>query len=285
MIQIEEAVGLRATLDKWRRASQRIAFVPTMGNLHAGHLALVREGLALADRVVVSIFVNPSQFGPGEDFERYPRTLSEDIQKLEMAATDLLCIPSVRTMYPEGPTLDCRVSVPALENILCGEFRPGHFTGVATIVTKLFNLVRPDLALFGQKDYQQFLVIRRVVDELFLGTLELRAIPTIREADGLAMSSRNSYLSSEERSRAPMLYRNLQLVAEKITGGCRDYLMLENEMLVTLRRAGWRPDYIAIRRARDLGFPGGHDCELIALGAAWLGQTRLIDNILLETQA
>jgi pantoate--beta-alanine ligase len=256
-----------------------------MGNLHAGHLALVREGSALADRVVVSIFVNPPQFGPSEDFERYPRTLSEDVRKLKTVATDLLFIPSVGAMYPEGPMLDCRVSVPALEDILCGEFRPGHFTGVATVVTKLFNLVRPDLALFGQKDYQQFLVIRRVVDELFLGALELRAVPTVREADGLAMSSRNSYLSTEERSLAPMLYRTLQLVAERIKSGCQDYPMLENEMLVTLRRAGWNPDYIAIRRARDLVFPDGHDCELIALGAAWLGQTRLIDNIFLEKQA
>ncbi|MEJ2692039.1 MAG: pantoate--beta-alanine ligase [Candidatus Thiodiazotropha sp.] len=270
--------GLRASVAAWREGGERIAFVPTMGNLHAGHLKLMAEARRRADRLVVSIFVNPLQFGEGEDFDAYPRTLEEDSSKLIAAGVDLLFTPSVCAIYPSGPQGQTRVEVPGLSDILCGASRPNHFVGVATIVCKLFNMIQPDLAVFGEKDYQQLMVIRRMVADLAI-PIEIVGIPTVREGDGLAMSSRNGYLSAEQRGRASLLYRTLQGTAESIRAGRRDYASLEAAAVTSLGEAGFRPDYYAIRRAEDLAPPGEPEESLMILAAAYLGTTRLIDNL------
>lgn len=269
---------LREIISRWHRQGDRIAFVPTMGNLHQGHLALVARARAEADRVVASIFVNPLQFGPDEDFGAYPRTFEADRLALEKADTDLLYAPGSSEIYPHGEDAVTQVVVPNISNILYGSFRPGHFSGVTTVVAKLFNLVQPDLAVFGKKDYQQLIVIRRMVADLD-EPVEIIGVDTFRESDGLAMSSRNSYLSREERSLAPVLYRSLQQLAEHVQAGRRDYRQLEAEARGQITTAGLRPDYVSLRRARDLAVPSDQDRQLVALAAAWLGVTRLIDNI------
>jgi pantoate--beta-alanine ligase len=278
MQTIDSISQLREQIATWRRAGERIALVPTMGNLHAGHLELVNQAREQADRVVVSIFVNPLQFGAGEDFDSYPRTLEQDSAQLEQAGTDLLFAPNVEEVYPRPQEQQAKITVPRLSEILCGASRPGHFSGVATVVCKLFNMVQPDLALFGEKDFQQLLVIRHMVEDLCL-PVEIRGVPTVREEDGLARSSRNGYLTPDERFRAPVLYRILCETAQVIQTGDRNFEGLEiaaNERLVS---AGFGPDYFSIRRASDLELPEAGDRELVILAAAHLGRARLIDNL------
>lgn len=273
--------SVREQVSAWQRAGERVAFVPTMGNLHRGHLRLVERARELAERVVVSIFVNPLQFGEGEDLEAYPRTPEEDAASLQQGGVDLLFLPAEREIYPDGRDGVTFVEVPGLSSILCGASRPGHFRGVATVVCKLLNIVQPDVACFGQKDFQQLAVLRRMVRDLNL-PLEIVGVPTVREADGLALSSRNGYLSAEERRLAPALYRTLQALAGRLHAGEQDYTLLEQQGLAQLEQAGLQADYLAIRRADDLQPPGAGERRLVILAAAYLGRARLIDNVLIE---
>jgi pantoate--beta-alanine ligase len=269
---------LRAQISEWRSKKQSIALVPTMGNLHAGHLSLVEQALSVAERVVVSIFVNPLQFGVGEDYQTYPRTFEADCEKLEQIGTDLLFTPSVTDIYPAGMEATSYVTVPGLSNVLCGASRPGHFRGVATVVNILFNIVQPDKALFGQKDYQQLVIIKRMVADLFM-PIEIIGVPIVREADGLAMSSRNQYLSNaEQRAIAPRLFQTIDNIRIQIQSGERNYTLLENEAMQRLADAGFKPDYVAVRQAQTLDLPTAADKDLVILAAAWLGKARLIDN-------
>lgn len=278
MQTVRTRTALRSAVAGWRQAHERIAFVPTMGNLHDGHLRLVERAFRFAERVVVSIFVNPMQFGEGEDYASYPRTPEKDGAKLAEAGVDLLFAPTVEEMYPDGYRSATRVEVAGLSEILCGAVRPGHFVGVATVVTKLFNLVQPDVAVFGEKDFQQLTVIRRMVADLCF-PVDVLGVPTVREADGLAMSSRNSYLTPKERSRAPALYRALCEAGERVQRGEMDLGAIEAEGLEKLRAAGFTPDYFTVRRAQDLMPAGAGDRELVILAAGRLGRTRLIDNL------
>ncbi len=283
MERISAIKELRQQVAARRLAGERIALVPTMGNLHAGHLELVKQARQRAGRVVVSIFVNPMQFGAGEDFGRYPRTLEQDATQLESAGVDLLFTPSVQEVYPRGQEAQTAITVPGISNILCGASRAGHFAGVATVVCKLLNMVQPDLALFGNKDLQQLLVIRQMVEDLCI-PVEIMGIPTVREPDGLARSSRNGYLTAEERSQAPALYRVLCETSRAIAQGRSDYAALESEGKQSLMAAGFKPDYYSIRNAADLSEPNGEMQKLAILAAACLGRTRLIDNLLVERQ-
>ena len=268
---------LRAVITAWRQQGEQIVFVPTMGNLHAGHLQLVDMARQLGTRVVSSIFVNPLQFVPGTDYENYPRTLKQDSEQLQAHGVALLFAPSVDEMYGQAAQSVTRVSVAGLSDILCGEFRPGHFAGVTTVVAKLFNLVEPQLAVFGEKDYQQLLVVRRLVADLCMA-VEIIGEPTVREGDGLAMSSRNGYLSAAERAQAPALYQTLRWLGERLVSGM-NYDSLAAEGMNILRESGFEPDYVAIRRAEDLQPPQAADSRLIIMAAAWMGKTRLIDNL------
>ncbi|MBC3421193.1 MULTISPECIES: pantoate--beta-alanine ligase [unclassified Pseudomonas] len=272
---------LRAAVARARGEGKRIAFVPTMGNLHSGHAALVTKAAQRADFVVASIFVNPLQFGAGEDLDKYPRTLAADQETLLQAGCHLLFAPTVEEMYPDGMTVQTRVSVPQLSEGLCGASRPGHFEGVATVVSKLFNMVQPDLAVFGEKDYQQLAVIRAMVRDLNM-PIQIIGEPTVRAEDGLALSSRNGYLSAEQRAAAPMLYKVLSLLAEAVRRGQRDYLTLLAEGQAQLTAAGFRPDYLEVRHAVSLKPAQADDRDLVILGAAYLGSTRLIDNLYLH---
>ena len=277
MIEARRVPELRAYLAHLRERGSRIAFVPTMGNLHAGHARLLAEARRHADAVIASIYVNPLQFGPNEDFATYPRTPAEDREVLLAADVDVLFTPEERDMYPRGAALQTTVEVPGLSDILCGASRPGHFRGVTTVVNRLFNLVAPEVALFGKKDYQQCLLIRLMAADLGM-SIEIVGVDTVREPDGLALSSRNRYLTSAERAQAPLLYQTLQTVAQRL----RDRVQptsAEAEATEMLRRGGLRPDYVSVRRAADLAEPTAADRELVALAAAWLGHTRLIDNI------
>ncbi len=273
---------LRRQVTFWRAAGERVALVPTMGNLHAGHLKLVEVAQGCADRVVVSIFVNPMQFsdasGSGGDFERYPRTFEADCEKL--STVDVVFSPAVEEVYPSGLHAETRVEVLGISNILCGEYRPGHFVGVATVVAKLFNMAQPDVALFGEKDFQQLLVIRRFVADLCF-PVEIIGVPTQREADGLAMSSRNQYLSSDERQRASALYQTLQYAQQQFIAGERDHSVIRLQAFAQLEAAGFRPEYFDVRRKRDLQHAKKSDTpkELVIIAAAWLGKARLIDNL------
>lgn len=269
---------LRSVLRGFRAQGERIAFIPTMGDLHAGHLSLVREGKKHAERTVVSIFVNPLQFGANEDFDAYPRMLEQDAGKLTTIGADVVFAPSVLEVYPAGRTQATSVHVAGLSDILCGAARPGHFSGVATVVSKLFNIVGADVALFGEKDFQQLRVIQTLVADLCF-PVRIIPVPTMREPDGLALSSRNRYLTPEERQRAPALYRALRQVAEAITPGRRDYKDLCRQAAENIAAAGFRGDYIEVRRASDLLEPAPGDIDLVVLAAAWLGRARLIDNI------
>jgi pantoate--beta-alanine ligase len=276
MYRFDVPTALRAQVLAWRQAGQRIAFVPTMGNLHPGHLALVARARELADRVVTSVFVNPTQFGPAEDYAAYPRTLEQDAAVLIEAGCDLLYTPTIEAMYPYGDAA-AWVDVPALAGILCGEYRPGHFRGVATVVARLFNQVLPDIAVFGEKDWQQLQLIRRMTRDLAF-PIEIVGVPTVREPDGLAMSSRNQYLSAEERGRAAVLYRTLRQVVAAVCAG-REIPPVCAEAADALRAAGLVPDYVEVRVASSLLPPAEDDRELVALAAARLGRARLIDNI------
>lgn len=269
---------LRGLIADWKAAGDSIAFVPTMGNLHAGHLHLVDTARQLATRTVVSIFVNPFQFGPREDFAAYPRTPEQDGGKLAEAGVDLLFMPDSRDIYPGSPEQMTFVEVPGLSHDLCGHFRPGHFRGVATIVLKLFNLVQPDWAVFGAKDYQQWLIVKRMVTDLNL-PLRLHLAETQRESGGLALSSRNGYLSPAEKATAASLHHSLEEAAESVRSGVTDYTAIEREHTDRLTGKGFQVDYFSIRRADDLGLPENGTRQLIVLVAARLGKTRLIDNL------
>lgn len=268
---------LRELRAGWAAHGDRVAFVPTMGNLHAGHLALVRRAHEVADRVVVSIFVNPLQFDRPEDLHSYPRTLDEDCQVLQGAGVDSVFVPSDEEMYPPGRRAT-RVVVPDVSEPLEGAYRSGHFEGVATVVTKLFNIVQPQIAVFGEKDFQQLLVVKRLVKDLDL-PVQIEGVATVREQDGLALSSRNRYLSPDERCRAPELYQVLVSVARAAAQAPTGFDRLETEALARLRQSGFDPDYVSIRSAADLTPPSRPGQALRVLAAAWLGKARLIDNV------
>lgn len=270
-------------LREWRKTAGRVAFVPTMGNLHEGHLSLVREAKKRADKVVVSIFVNRLQFGQGEDFDKYPRTLEQDAQKLLAEGVAVVFAPDEKELYPNVEQ-QYNVEPPYLQNELCGKFRPGHFRGVATVVSKLFNIVEADVACFGKKDYQQLAIIQGFVQDLNFN-IEIVPVDTGRADDGLALSSRNQYLSESERAEAPRLYRQLQHIAAALQAGNLAYLDLENQAKQHLTENGWIVDYIEIRHAHTLQVAHVGDKELVVLAAARLGSTRLIDNIEVNIQA
>ena len=281
MESVKTAAELRERVAGWRREGARVGFVPTMGNLHAGHYSLVSLARANADRIVASVFVNPTQFGPREDFASYPRTPDSDRAGLEAHGCDLLFAPAVEEVYPFGLDASVRVDVPVVSATLEGALRPGHFTGVATVVTKLLNLVQPHVAIFGQKDYQQLLVIRRLVRDLAL-PIEIIAAPTMREANGLAMSSRNQYLSADERQRAAIIHRTLIRMCGDVRAG-KPRAAIENDALHALEGQGLAVDYSVVRRAADLAEPQpGQTHGLVALIAAKLGRARLIDNLLAD---
>ncbi|MBZ0070321.1 MAG: pantoate--beta-alanine ligase [Gammaproteobacteria bacterium] len=277
MIRTDSIETLRRTLAQWHAEGACIAFVPTMGNLHAGHLRLVETARTQADRTVASIFVNPLQFGPDEDFARYPRTPEADCAALEDAGADVAFLPSVETMYPRPLVTLTRVSVPVLGDMLEGAHRPGHFDGVTTVVARLFNLVQPHVAVFGEKDYQQLAVIRRMVADLGW-PIAVVGVPTVRESDGLAMSSRNRYLTATQRALAPLLAQTLNDVADQLRAGERDFEALERAAEYVLRTEGFHTDYVSIRRP-DLQPAAAGDAHLVILAAVRLGVTRLIDNL------
>jgi pantoate--beta-alanine ligase len=281
MQTVQDVPALRAAIRGWRTQGQTVGFVPTLGNLHAGHQSLIKLARARTERVVASVFVNPTQFGPGEDFDRYPRTLVRDQAALAEQDCDLLFAPDVSTIYPFGPDDSVSVRVPRITDELEGACRPGHFDGMATVVCKLFNLVQPDVAVFGQKDYQQLKVIERMVRDLGL-PVKVLAAPIVRAEDGLALSSRNQYLKPDERARAPLLHDTLRKMRELLAQG-HPWQAVEQTAVARLVRAGFVPDYAVIRRAEDLGEPAaGQDGGLMALVAARLGSTRLIDNLLFD---
>ena len=278
MRTIADLRSLRAAVQGWKKDGRRVGFVPTMGNLHAGHYSLVELARRNADRVVASVFVNPTQFGPNEDYTRYPRTLAEDTVGLVDHQCDLLFVPTVETMYPSGPEHALRMHVPDVGDTLEGEHRPGHFDGVATVVAKLLTMVDPDVAVFGAKDWQQLLVVRRLVRELAL-PVEIVSGPIVREADGLAMSSRNRYLDEVQRGRAPQLHGTLEWMRESFREG-HVRAAIEGAAMRRLERAGFVPGYAVVRRAEDLTVPAEDERSgLMALVAARLGDTRLIDNL------
>jgi len=278
METVTSVAELRSHAWRWRTQGGRIAFVPTMGNLHAGHLKLVRHARAMAGRVVVSIFVNPMQFGQNEDYTSYPVTHEDDIKALVEADADLLFMPEVSEVYGDGLGHTTQVVVPGLNAILEGEFRPTHFDGVTTVVAKLFNMLQPDIAVFGEKDFQQLLIIRRMVSDLKM-PIAIEAVETQREADGLAMSSRNGYLSAGERVIAPQLYQTLLDVRDLLGHGEHDIAAVEQAAMEQLRAAGFQPQYVSVRRYADLGVPENENDARMVLAAAMLGTTRLIDNV------
>ncbi len=272
-MQIHSAIAaLRAALTN----RGRVVFVPTMGNLHAGHISLMQQARAHGNTVVASIFVNRLQFGPNEDFDKYPRTFQADCDKLQAAGVDVLFAPTEADLYPEPQ--EYFIEPPAIQNVLDGEFRPGHFRGVATVVAKLFNCVQPNVALFGKKDYQQLMVIRNMTRQLAM-PIDIIGGETVRAEDGLALSSRNGYLSAAERTEAPRLYRLLNNIRAAIRGGANDLAELEAQAIGELAAAGWKTDYVAVRQQADLAVPKGVDVPLVVLAASRLGATRLIDNI------
>ena len=276
MQQLTKIRALRSCVRDWHQQDQSVALVPTMGNLHVGHLQLVNQARTVADRVVVTIFVNPTQFVKGEDFDTYPRTIEEDVAQLVAFEPDMIFIPEVDEIYPAGLERDTQIVVPELDSIFCGATRPGHFTGVATVVSKLLNMVQPDIALFGKKDYQQLLVIKKMANDLCI-PVEIIGVETVREESGLALSSRNRYLNQQEKEIAAELYQTLSEISEAVKAGCDDYQRLEADGINRLKKKGFKTDYLSVRNAADLGAPAGG--ELVVLAAVWLGKARLIDNI------
>jgi pantoate--beta-alanine ligase len=281
MDTVTTIAAVRERVSRWRAEGQRVAFVPTMGNLHAGHISLIELARRKGDRFIASIFVNPMQFGPNEDYAHYPRTPRKDEEMLEAAGCDLMFMPDVAEIYPRGFEHDTRVAVPELSGILDGQFRPGHFDGVSTIVAKLFNIVTPDIAVFGEKDFQQLAIIRRMVTDLCI-PIDIVGAPTVREPDGLAMSSRNQYLTEGERKIAPMLYQALTRAVKRIERGETEFGVIEREELEGLRKHGFRPDYFTVRDAKTLAAPAADASHLVVLVAARLGKARLIDNLQLR---
>ncbi|MCC6074207.1 pantoate--beta-alanine ligase [Pseudomonas sp. GCM10022188] len=284
MITVKTVRELRAAVARARSEGKRIGLVPTMGNLHAGHAALVAKAAQRADFVVASVFVNPLQFGAGEDLDKYPRTLTADQETLLAAGCNLLFAPGAEEMYPDGMTGQTIVSVPGVSAGLCGASRPGHFDGVATVVTKLFHMVQPDLAIFGEKDFQQLAVIRKLVRDLNL-PIQIIGEPTVRAADGLALSSRNGYLDEAQRASAPKLYQTLNQVAQALRAGTAEHSDLLAAANARLQEAGFVPDYLEIRNPLTLQPATGADRQLVILAAARLGTTRLIDNLLVDLDA
>jgi pantoate--beta-alanine ligase len=270
--------AVRERVQGWRREGLRVAFVPTMGNLHAGHVSLIEAARRHGERFVASIFVNPMQFGPNEDWAHYPRTPREDERMLADAGCSLMFMPDVNEIYPHGSERATRVEVPGLSRMLEGEFRPGHMEGVSTVVAKLFHIVEPDVAVFGEKDYQQLAVIRRMVADLCM-PVEIVGAPTVRDHDGLAMSSRNQYLTPAERALAPQIFKALEKAAARLRAGDVDFASIERAGLQALEHAGFRPDYFSVRRAQDLTAPTAVTVELVILTAARIGKARLIDNV------
>jgi len=275
---IESLNTLRELRQSWRNAGHTVAFVPTMGNLHDGHLDLVKQAKNLADKVVVSIFVNPMQFGANEDLDAYPRTLDADRSKLEAEGVDALFFPAVDDIYPRGLNEQTFVEVPGISDLLCGASRPGHFRGVATIVCKLFNMVQPDVACFGEKDFQQLQVIRTMVEDLSM-PINIVGVPTRRQEDGLAMSSRNGYLSAEQRTTATQIYAAMEQMRAAICARQDSYADIERKASQSLMAAGLKPEYVTIRNARNLQPAEPGDYQLVILMAAFMGTTRLIDNM------
>lgn len=281
MQTIHQIASLRKTLQIWRTQKLCTALVPTMGNLHAGHMRLIEQASQTADRVIVSIFVNPLQFGPTEDFASYPRTLKADSLKLAETGVQLLFAPDINEMYPDAASDYTIVEIPKISQRLCGEFRPGHFRGVCTVVNKLFNIIQPDIALFGKKDYQQLAIIEQMVADLSM-PIEIVGVDIVREADGLAMSSRNQYLGAAERELAPLLYKHLAQLAAVIKAGDQNYAQLSDQVMNDLTVTGFKPQYVAVCRRRDLEPAGPDDKELVVLAAVFLGHTRLIDNVVVD---
>ena len=278
MLTVTTIAAVRAQVAEWHASGDRVVFVPTMGNLHAGHVSLIEAARRHGKRFVASIFVNPMQFGPNEDFAHYPRTPTQDSKMLVDAGCDLMFMPEVGEIYPNGADQATRVEVPGISGILCGEFRPGHFEGVATVVAKLFNIVDADVAIFGEKDFQQLTVIRRMVADLCL-RVSIVGAPTVREADGLAMSSRNQYLDEAQRKLAPTIYGQLQQAVSSLRSGIRDYAKIEAAGRAALDGAGFRTDYFSVRDARTLA-PAKPDTKyFVVLTASRLGKARLIDNV------
>jgi len=278
METVTTIAAVRERVRAWHHEGRRVAFVPTMGNLHPGHVSLIEAARRHGDRFVASIFVNPMQFGPNEDFAHYPRTPTQDERMLAAAGCNLMFMPDVAEVYPNGSERATRVEVPGLSRILCGEFRPGHFEGVSTIVAKLFHIVEPDVAVFGEKDFQQLTIIRRMVADLCI-PVQIVGAPTMRDADGLAMSSRNQYLTIEERQLAPRIYATLTASARRLQSGDSEFASIERAGVQALESVGFRPDYFAVREAQDLGAPTPASTRLVVLTAARLGKARLIDNV------
>ncbi|PHS31450.1 MAG: pantoate--beta-alanine ligase [Methylophaga sp.] len=281
MKKISTVAELGQQISTWKRAGKRIAFVPTMGNLHQGHLSLVSKAKKLADKVIVSIFVNPLQFDDKTDLSVYPRTLDADIQQLSEVECDVVFTPTAEVMYPNGMEEQTRIIVPGVDDKLCGQARPGHFDGVATVVTKLLNMVQADVAVFGEKDYQQLLLIKKMVADLDLA-VEIVGLPTFREKSGLAMSSRNQYLTDPQRIQAVEIYRILNAIKTEIEKGEADFITLEQQAIDELKQLGFEPDYVDIRHAGSLEPAKSTDKMLRILLAARLGKARLIDNIACE---
>jgi len=278
MDTVTTVAAVREHVRRWHGEGRRVAFVPTMGNLHAGHVSLIEAARRHGDRFVASIFVNPMQFGPNEDYAQYPRTPTKDADMLTEAGCNLMFMPDIAEVYPNGSERATRVDVPSLSRVLDGEFRPGHFEGVSTIVATLFHIVEPDVAIFGEKDFQQLTIIRRMVADLCM-PVEIVGAPTVRDGDGLAMSSRNQYLTSTERQVAPRIYQTLQVVANRLQAGDTEFSSIERTGVEALAKAGMKPDYFSVRRAQDLGAPSPDTKHLVVLTAARLGKARLIDNI------
>jgi pantoate--beta-alanine ligase len=278
MKTVTTIAAVRAQVSEWHAAGERVVFVPTMGNLHAGHVSLIEAARKHGRRFVASIFVNPMQFGPNEDFAHYPRTPADDARMLEGAGCDLMFMPEVGEIYPNGSANATRVEVPGISNILCGEFRPGHFEGVATVVAKLFHIVDPDVAIFGEKDFQQLTVIRRMVADLCL-RVDIVGAPTVREKDGLAMSSRNQYLDDAQRRLAPTIYRQLQQAVAALKSGSREFAKIEAAGRAALDGAGFRTDYFSVRDALSLAPAQPDTARFVVLTASRLGNARLIDNV------
>ncbi|MBF4244588.1 pantoate--beta-alanine ligase [Vibrio anguillarum] len=276
--------ALREQIKQYKREGRRVAFVPTMGNLHEGHLTLVRKAREEGNVVVVSIFVNPMQFDRADDLNNYPRTLDEDLSKLNAEAVDLVFTPTPEIMYPQGLEKQTFVEVPGLSHMLEGASRPGHFRGVATIVAKLFNIVQPNVACFGEKDFQQLAVIRQMVSDLCMD-IEIVGVPTVREMDGLAMSSRNGLLTLDERQRAPVLARTMRWISSALRGGRDDYSSIIEDASDQLRAAGLHPDELFIRDAKTLQLISNETTQAVILVSAFLGKVRLIDNQVLEFSA
>ena len=275
---VDSIASLRALIGEWKRQGSSVGFVPTMGNLHDGHLKLVKRAKAHNDKVIISIFVNPMQFGANEDLDAYPRTIEDDKAKLIGEGADAVFLPSVQDMYPAGLDVQTFVEVPGISDVLCGASRPGHFRGVATVVSKLFNMVQPDDAFFGEKDFQQLQVIRTMVRDLSMA-VTVHGVPTEREASGLAMSSRNGYLSAEEKAKASLIYQAMQKMKLAIEQGNTNFTDIENSTISELEKEGFKNDYVKVVNAQTFMPAAADDAQLVIVVALFMGTTRLIDNL------